>query len=308
MRSVSVAVLGVLAVCGGAAPAWAQAQPVVGVRAAGMGGAFTGVADDASAVYWNPAGLASGAFFGLTLDRNWVTKPGDGSLPVDRSAFLLAMGTPPFGLTYYRLTTIAVPEPSTTKPQLLPSAVEFTTHHVGATVLHSLRSGLAIGGTAKLVHGETPILDENKFDADLGIMLSGAAGRLGLVARNVTEPTFRAQAGEVRLQRQIRMGMSLHLMQAMTLAFDTDFTKATTLRGQYRDAAIGAESRLLKRVWARGGIHWNTAGGESLGGAAPIGSVGTSVAVYGSVTADAQYSFGSRNGDKSWGVGLRIVF
>ena len=30
----------------------------VGARALGMGGAFAGLADDASAAYWNPAGLA----------------------------------------------------------------------------------------------------------------------------------------------------------------------------------------------------------------------------------------------------------
>ena len=30
----------------------------VGVRAMGMGGAFAGVADDFTAMYWNPAGLA----------------------------------------------------------------------------------------------------------------------------------------------------------------------------------------------------------------------------------------------------------
>ena len=30
----------------------------VGVKAVGMGGAFTSIADDTSAIYWNPAGLA----------------------------------------------------------------------------------------------------------------------------------------------------------------------------------------------------------------------------------------------------------
>ena len=46
------------------APVWAQEERAidnfagVGVRAMGMGGAFVGVADDYTAVYWNPAGLA----------------------------------------------------------------------------------------------------------------------------------------------------------------------------------------------------------------------------------------------------------
>ena len=50
-------------------PALAQAEAPVGVRAAGMGGAFTAVADDASAVFWNPGGLASGAFFSVVARR-----------------------------------------------------------------------------------------------------------------------------------------------------------------------------------------------------------------------------------------------
>ena len=33
----------------------------------GMAGAFVGVADDASAVYWNPAGLLNGPAVGATI-------------------------------------------------------------------------------------------------------------------------------------------------------------------------------------------------------------------------------------------------
>jgi long-chain fatty acid transport protein len=60
---------------GGAAPAAASGFAVTdqGARAQGLGGAFTGLADDASAVFYNPGGLAlmegGGAAGGVTLVR-----------------------------------------------------------------------------------------------------------------------------------------------------------------------------------------------------------------------------------------------
>ena len=41
----------------------AQTWDRVGERAQGMAGAFVAVADDATAAYWNPAGLATGSTF-----------------------------------------------------------------------------------------------------------------------------------------------------------------------------------------------------------------------------------------------------
>ena len=55
----NLSLLFLLALLGAAGTAEAQAP--LGTRAAGLAGAFVGVADDASAVYWNPAGLATGA-------------------------------------------------------------------------------------------------------------------------------------------------------------------------------------------------------------------------------------------------------
>ena len=46
----------------------AMAQSQVGTRAAGMAGAFVAVADDATAVYWNPAGVGTGAIVSAVFD------------------------------------------------------------------------------------------------------------------------------------------------------------------------------------------------------------------------------------------------
>ena len=45
-----------------------QGFEAVGIRALGMGGAFVAVADDASATYWNPAGLVTGDLVSVVME------------------------------------------------------------------------------------------------------------------------------------------------------------------------------------------------------------------------------------------------
>lgn len=274
-----------------AAPAQAQAEAPVGVRAAGMGRAFTAVADDASAVVWNPAGLATGAFFSLVVDRNTLDR---------QSATLIALGTPPLGLSYYR----------TASAEAGAGQHALVAHHAGLTLLQSVGERLAVGATVKIVRGVVSAagsasLATTKFDTDIGVMTTGSFARLGLTVRNLTQPAFRVPGGGVvALERQVRAGISLNTSRTTIAAADVDLTSVETPRGDWREAAVGVEAHPTKKAWIRGGLHWNTAGDA----AAPIGAVGGSYAIYGSTVADAQVSFGSADGNRGWGVGLRFVF
>lgn len=283
-------------------PARQDPGHTVGVRAAGMGGAFTAVADDGSAAFWNPAGFASGSFFSLVVDANVLDR---------RSAALVALGTPPLGLSYYRTAIAAEKNGRNT----------LVAHHAGVTLVQSLGGRLAVGTTLKLVHGiASPAggapISTNKFDADLGFMSTGSLGQVGLSVRNLLQPEFRtAGAGPLRLDRQVRAGVSIHARRDLIVAGDLDLTTAVGPRGKWRDAALGVEAHPALKAWLRGGVHWNTSGdrreaspGQAAIGAAPVGTIGGSYAVYGAVQADAQVSFGSENGDRGWGVGLRFVF
>src|SRR5262245_24496560 len=58
-------------------PAAAQLYENVGTRAQGMSGAFVAVADDATASWWNPAGLATGAVLNMIFEKGQVTQPKD---------------------------------------------------------------------------------------------------------------------------------------------------------------------------------------------------------------------------------------
>jgi hypothetical protein len=96
----------------------------VGTRAEGMGGAFVAVADDASAVYWNPAGIAMGATF-------------DAQFSMGReSTLFVGAALPVLGASYYRIrqaagfTTVSAPltdktgdrERCTLAPSRLPTS------------------------------------------------------------------------------------------------------------------------------------------------------------------------------------------
>ena len=75
-----------------AAPGLAQAQTfeTFGIRAQGMGGAFVAVSDDATATWWNPAGLATGGFFDSVVQNGSTTEPDDRS----RGPISIRSGTP----------------------------------------------------------------------------------------------------------------------------------------------------------------------------------------------------------------------
>lgn len=63
MKRLAISVLSVLLLISFGFPAWGSIG--LGTRAMGMGGAFTAVADDESAFYWNPAGITQVRFASL---------------------------------------------------------------------------------------------------------------------------------------------------------------------------------------------------------------------------------------------------
>src|SRR3954447_9491462 len=92
----------------GVSAAHAHSAHSVGNRPQGMGGAFTAVADDATASWWNPAGLAGGAFFNALIE---VDRPDTATSDSVRG---VAISYPALGLTYYRLPLRQIRESTST--------------------------------------------------------------------------------------------------------------------------------------------------------------------------------------------------
>ncbi len=105
-----------------------------------MAGAFVGVADDATAVYWNPAGLATGALASFTFDYGIDDTFSDAPDLVRAghrdTAGIIALAVPPLGLTYYRLAEYAAAPPEAAVaapdgPRRIEASSSGCSHHDG---------------------------------------------------------------------------------------------------------------------------------------------------------------------------------
>src|SRR5262245_8935932 len=145
-----------------ALPVGARAQIVesVGSRAQGMGGAFVAVANDSSANWWNPAGLADGPFLDLAL----LTATTE--LHADRDAQRhgtsgISFGIPPLGISYYRLRITDLHTPSPTgnpaggreEGQAGVPVGSWSASQVGVTIVRTLSQGIHAGATVRYVRG-----------------------------------------------------------------------------------------------------------------------------------------------------------
>jgi hypothetical protein len=320
-------------------PVPAQGLDTFGSRASSMA-AFVAVADDASAVAWNPAGLLTGPFFNVVLDLGRSTDSPDDP-PVATSAAgrtgttFLALGLPPLGLSYSRLRVATA---KVTAPAAETAAGRQDEHVVvqtlvatqlGATVLQSLGDYLTVGVTLKLVQGRVgtgraAVSTWNEAfaraeraeregsttgDADVGAMLAVARVRAGLVVRHLAAPGFESRepgAARMTLDRHVRMGVAWGDRwpgRARTIvAVDGDLTRVMHSTGERRDVAAGVERWLHGyRVGVRGGLRVS-----AVGDAHPVATGGVSYALRGGTYVDAHVS---RGGDvRSWGIGARVTY
>jgi len=312
----------------------------VGTRAQGMGGAFVAVADDANASWWNPAGLATGAYFSTVLERATRVEPAE--VPASGPAWKLgtggvAMAFPALGLSYYRLRISELrPTPPTAtgdpgREDQGAAGVDLRSRAIsefGATVGQSLGNHVVVASLLKLVRagqvvsggtatGEEALdgvadLDPSREihgDLDMGIMVSVDRVRVGVSVKHLREPTFGDGADQFTLQRQARAGVAFlgggtGGGAAITVAADADLTRTTTPFGEVRHVATGVEAWLLgRRLGLRGGLSANTVGETST-----ATSGGLSLGLQSGLFLDAPVTLGPDRSRQGWATAVRVTF
>ncbi|MPY90537.1 MAG: hypothetical protein GEU99_21770 [Luteitalea sp.] len=292
-----------------------------------MGGAFVAVADDATATYWNPAGLAFGGLFSTVVDRAELeggVRDAPETPQLRASSTFIGLTSLPLGLSYYRLSETT----ARAEPQPVPGRValqSLVTQHAGVTLVQSILPDLAVGTTIKLVRGraahavvgdagpepieaaeDLPTRSSTAFDLDVGAMVSMGALRVGMLVRNVREPTFEApDEASLSLSRQARLGVALVARHAWAFAVDADLRRVDTPLGERRDVSAGIERWLLgRRLGLRGGVRVNTAADDRK----PVGSVGASLHVTPTLAIEAHWADSDAPADRSWSIGARSAF
>jgi len=292
-------------------PSLASAQSFegIGIRAQGMAGAFVAVADDATASWWNPAGLATSASL-----ADLIVEAGQGG------HVGVAMGFPSLGLSYYRLD-ISPLQPSgstgagdSSRQDLgatgagLPASGSTAYQQFGATMGQSIGDHLVVATTLKLVH----VLSDLKGGLDVGTMASFGPLRVGVTVRDVTAGTFESDGETFELARRARAGVawlapSGGRIDRLTLAFDADLTTAPIDGRDERNVAAGAEAWMLgRRLGVRGGM--GAAFSDDPTGGGLFGAFGVSVSPLKMVTIGGAVTRGPSTERNRWGFDLRLTF
>jgi hypothetical protein len=317
-------------------PTAAQSFESVGERALGMGGAFVAVANDSSAAWWNPAGLATGPFLDLSVGRGSGTA--DADLPASRNGvWSFSLSTPPLGVSYYRLKITEMRAAPATGPAEAgredraagEGLRSLSISQFGATVLHTITTGVTAGATVKYVRGTARVrgfdpvdagagipelldagddLEGGEVDAtvdvDVGLLATRGAVRVGVTARNLREPRF----GDRTLPRQVRAGAAFDGAAAGTVpvmvSVDADLRRYDGLGGDRRVIALGVEHWLRpQRVAIRGGARFNTVGEQDR-----TVTAGASVAARAGLFIDGYAAAGGDAGGHGWGIAARVSF
>ncbi len=248
-----------------------------GARAAAMGGAFTGLADDPSAVFYNPAGLP-GQRGALMFEQVPVNESGtglsfnDGRLDFVALQFPSAFGT--FGVAMDQFAVGGIEQ----REALSDAPVTISASQTAYFAPYAVSIGrLSLGATAKAVRYSLGSYAATGYGADLGAKATvfeadTALGRdtkatLGAAIRNALSPTLRLYQDATPLERVTAFGAAVtasvresYDAAADRVAYDRLSVSLDASRGNLDTplgVALGLEYAYLGRYAVRAGYSAN---------------------------------------------------
>ena len=303
----------------------------LGARAASMGGAYTGVADDATAFYWNPAAISVGRIFQVAgyYGRDEMER---GALSDDGSVYADGAGGVAFAYTFMGVALTSYRHTFSERDDELLVSRGLETFDVAVSILQSLPvDNLVVAGNVHYYRGTTYGLAEDlgslapgdlepaeissrvrsgegvgssSYDFDFGVLYEpNDVLRFGLMWRNLREARFRGarEDDEVRLSRHARAGVSYRLPRAFLVAFDADLSSVGRNGDTWRELSFGIEKGFFDgRLFTRAGVR-SEVGSER--GSRPAWSIGAGGKIL-RVRVEGAYLGSSGGRDEAFWVGV----
>jgi hypothetical protein len=248
----------------------------LGVRAQGMGGAFAAVADDASAVFWNPAGLARARGADVLTSGQWLS--------LDRKQYSVSASTNSrgglgfgFALIYAGVDDLK----ARTGSGDIFGEIDDSENAVFFAVGLPLIGDLAAGAAVKLIRQTLEVVPDfgastgastaNGRAVDLGLQYRIGSTRLGATVRNlagqldwtVRRSALQSNKTKEDLPLTLTLGGAHRVMANLLVAADVQTNDIDTY------ANAGVEYRISPMLTMRGGIRG--VGGREGGGGSAFG-------------------------------------
>ena len=252
-----------------------------GARPLGMGSAFVAVSDDATAIYWNPAGLERlgrrelqiqhAEQFGGTVNHDVFTLCG----PSPLGGF--GVGLTRLGVDGVKITTLENPTfaPGPDNRPVVSRVAGTTEYHLHLAFGRGLRSNLSAGAGVKLVSRNLDAGKGSGFGVDFGMLYIPRPGlTAGLMVRNLIPLKITFDSGSSdRVPPVLVVGLALaRPVEAadgeITCSGSFSVGEEKSAADNFQGARVGIEylyrNKLALRLGARGN-HFTAGAGVRLG-------------------------------------------
>ena len=248
MRTLKLAVMfALIAPTAGALETASFLNVGVGARGLGMGGAYTALADDSDAIYWNPAGLAGVEKHEFRASEAELTQN-------TREGFFSYAQTVPFGtfatgVTYLNDSTLEG------RDALGHQTSGFSAADTAVAGAFARKTELAdLGGSVKVIQSHIGSAQATTFGVDLGARRQLGKVVLAAALRNAG-PGMKFDSETDDLPLRVALGAAYKFVGGHSVGAEL----ANSPRGAGNDVSFGGEYRALKDVYLRAGYTTQSA-------------------------------------------------
>jgi long-subunit fatty acid transport protein len=235
-------------------------------RATGMGSAFTPIANDATATYWNPAGMVDVTQTAVSLEHTFW--PADVSLDFASVVFTMPFFPGSVGLTARALSLDPQKERTVFLPEGTGKEFDAGDMSFGLSYAQFFTDKFSAGATVHFIHSGLAEKSVNTYAVDFGLIYRiGYRGmRVGMMIQSLGgKVKYDSQSAKIPTMFKVGLSMAAYQRGAHSLLGVGEFTHPSD---NTETLNVGTEYSFNQFFYLRGGYNF---GFDSKGAAAGLG-------------------------------------